>query len=89
MNGLLAELLGDEGQAWKLRGNCVGVDPDIFFPARGDSLDEAREVCRGCVVRTECLEAALDKGEKHGIWGGVSERERRLLRRDRLRAQAS
>jgi len=53
---------------------------------------EAKEVCRGCVAREDCLEYALDNGEKFGIWGGMSERERRRLRRARAierRAQAS
>lgn len=63
--------------------NCRGVDPDLFFPERGASVREAKEVCRGCVVREDCLEFALTNGEKHGIWGGMSERERRRMRRQR------
>ena len=59
----------------------MGVDPDLFFPERGASTREAKEVCRGCVVRLDCLEYALVNGEKFGIWGGLSERERRRLRR--------
>jgi WhiB family redox-sensing transcriptional regulator len=61
----------------------MGVDPDLFFPERGASTREAREVCRGCVVRGDCLEYALANAEKFGIWGGLSERERRRLRRQR------
>ena len=61
----------------------MGVDPDLFFPERGASTREAKEVCRGCVVREDCLEYALANGEKFGIWGGLSERERRRLRRQR------
>ena len=61
----------------------MGVDPDLFFPERGASTREAKEVCRGCVVREDCLEYALANGEKFGIWGGLSERERRRLRRAR------
>jgi WhiB family redox-sensing transcriptional regulator len=68
---------------WMDRGNCLGVDPDLFFPARGASTREAREVCRGCVVREQCLEYALVNAEKFGIWGGLSERERRRIRRAR------
>ena len=68
---------------WVSMGNCVGVDPDLFFPERGGSTREAKEVCRGCVVREDCLEFALANGEKFGIWGGLSERERRRLRRAR------
>ena len=68
---------------WKDVSNCLGVDPDLFFPERGASTREAKEVCRGCVVRVECLEYALQNGEKFGIWGGMSERERRRIRRQR------
>lgn len=68
---------------WKAQANCLGVDPDLFFPERGASTREAKEVCRGCVVREDCLEYALSNGEKFGIWGGLSERERRRVRRAR------
>jgi WhiB family redox-sensing transcriptional regulator len=74
---------GDEGQRWQERANCLGVDPDLFFPERGASTREAKAVCRGCEVRGECLEYALAHGEKFGIWGGLSERERRRVRRQR------
>jgi WhiB family redox-sensing transcriptional regulator len=73
-------------RAWQDQANCLGVDPDLFFPERGASTREAKEVCRGCVVRGECLEYALANGEKFGIWGGLSERERRRLRRQRAQA---
>lgn len=69
--------------AWMALANCAGVDPDLFFPERGESTASAKDVCRGCVVRTECLEYALINGEKFGIWGGLSERERRRIRRSR------
>ena len=68
---------------WKSKANCMGVDPDLFFPERGMSTREAKEVCKGCVVREDCLEYALANGEKFGIWGGLSERERRRIRRAR------
>ncbi|MEY2756031.1 MAG: hypothetical protein RJB65_2389 [Actinomycetota bacterium] len=71
---------------WQDEANCLGVDPDLFFPERGASTREAKEVCRGCVVRLDCLEYALVNGEKFGIWGGLSERERRRLRRQRAQA---
>ena len=73
-------------RCWQDQANCLGVDPDLFFPERGASTREAKEVCRGCVVRGECLEYALVNGEKFGIWGGLSERERRRLRRARAQA---
>jgi WhiB family transcriptional regulator, redox-sensing transcriptional regulator len=81
--------LEDEDRSWQDQANCLGVDPDLFFPERGASTREAKEVCRGCVVREECLEYALSHGEKFGIWGGLSERERRRLRRARALARRS
>ena len=77
----------DAERTWQDKANCLGVDPDLFFPERGASTKEAKEVCRGCVVRAECLEYALANGEKFGIWGGMSERERRRLRRQRALAR--
>ncbi len=84
---IVTTLYGRQERSWQLQANCMGVDPDLFFPERGASTREAKEVCRGCVVREDCLEYALANGEKFGIWGGMSERERRRLRRARaLRA---
>jgi WhiB family redox-sensing transcriptional regulator len=68
---------------WQEEANCLGVDPDLFFPERGASTREAKSVCHACLVRGECLEYALAHGEKFGIWGGLSERERRRVRRQR------
>ncbi|MBM3672695.1 MAG: WhiB family transcriptional regulator [Actinobacteria bacterium] len=73
----------ESSQRWQERANCLGVDPDLFFPERGASTREAKAVCRGCEVRVECLEYALAHSEKFGIWGGLSERERRRVRRQR------
>jgi WhiB family redox-sensing transcriptional regulator len=78
----------EEGdRTWQVQANCLGVDPDLFFPERGASTREAKAVCRACVVREECLEYALVNGEKFGIWGGLSERERRRIRRQRALAR--
>jgi WhiB family redox-sensing transcriptional regulator len=77
----------DRDVSWMLEANCLGCDPDLFFPARGESCADAKAVCRGCRVRVECLEYALALGEKHGIWGGLSEWERRRLRRRRASAR--
>jgi WhiB family redox-sensing transcriptional regulator len=78
-----------EDLAWQQYANCLGVDPDLFFPERGASTREAKEVCRGCVVREDCLEYAITHSEKFGIWGGLSERERRRIRRERALAGLS
>ena len=88
---LLVELAANAADGadrrWQERANCLGVDPDLFFPERGASTREAKSVCRGCDVRLECLEYALGHGEKFGIWGGLSERERRRVRRERAIAR--
>jgi WhiB family redox-sensing transcriptional regulator len=81
--GLMAPRFQDEGRRWQEQANCLGVDPDLFFPERGASTREAKSVCRSCDVRGDCLEYALAHGEKFGIWGGLSERERRRVRRQR------
>ena len=79
----------DLDMSWQEFANCLGVDPDLFFPERGASTREAKSVCRGCVVREDCLEYALQNGEKFGIWGGMSERERRRIRRQRALERAA
>ncbi len=64
---------------WQIDALCTEVDPELFFPERGGSTREAKQVCMACEVRTECLEHALATGERYGIYGGKSERERRAL----------
>lgn len=86
MEAAMMPVGGQNRQPWQDHANCLGVDPDLFFPERGASTREAKEVCRGCVVREDCLEFALANGEKFGIWGGLSERERRRIRRARALA---
>lgn len=66
---------------------CKGLSPDLFFPDRGQDVSPAREVCAGCPVQHECLEDALANREKFGVWGALSERERRIVRRDRRRQE--
>lgn len=66
---------------WRELGLCAQTDPDAFFPEKGGSTREAKLICSSCEVRAECLEYALANDERFGIWGGLSERERRRLRR--------
>jgi WhiB family transcriptional regulator, redox-sensing transcriptional regulator len=66
---------------WQERALCAQTDPEAFFPEKGGSTREAKKVCTGCEVRVDCLEYALDNDERFGIWGGLSERERRKLKR--------
>lgn len=70
------------------RGACLGADPDLFFPERGQSTEPARAICATCVVVEECLEFALQHRELPGIYGGTSARERRLIRRERRQGGA-
>jgi len=73
----------DLDTSWMIQGKCLGTDPELFFPERGDSTVEAKATCQGCPVQHPCLEYALEAGEKFGVWGGKSERERRKIRRAR------
>ena len=83
----LAGLLGlgtgleADAQSWQERALCAETDPEAFFPEKGGSTREAKKICVQCPVRAECLEYALANDERFGIWGGLSERERRRLRR--------
>lgn len=71
----------DDAMAWQAFGLCAQTDPEAFFPEKGGSTREAKGVCKNCDVRQECLEYALKHDERYGIWGGLSERERRKLKR--------
>ena len=79
----LLEMINGQDLAWQDLANCRGADPDLFFPERGASTRTAKGICRECSVRNECLEFAIVSSEKFGIWGGLSERERRKIRRQR------
>lgn len=71
------------------RAVCAQTDPEAFFPEKGESVREAKRVCASCEVRLECLEYALANNERFGVWGGMSERERRAIlaaRRERRAA---
>ncbi|ADP83820.1 WhiB family transcriptional regulator [Pseudofrankia inefficax] len=77
---LLIHLMA-EAEDWRERAVCAQTDPEAFFPEKGQSAREAKRVCAGCEVRSECLQYALDNDERFGVWGGLSERERRARRR--------
>ena len=76
--GLFVE---DEEEGWQERALCAQTDPEAFFPEKGGSTREAKRVCQSCDVRAECLEYALAHDERFGIWGGLSERERRRFKK--------
>ena len=71
----------DGALAWQGDALCAQTDPEAFFPEKGGSTRDAKKICSQCEVRSECLEYALNNDERFGIWGGLSERERRRLRR--------
>ena len=71
----------DNPLAWQTDALCAQTDPEAFFPEKGGSTREAKKVCLSCDVRSECLEYALGHDERFGIWGGLSERERRKLKK--------
>jgi WhiB family redox-sensing transcriptional regulator len=75
-----------KNQAWRLRGACRGVDPEIFYPVSEEDAEEAKAICMACNVRETCLEFALDNRERDGVWGGATERERRRVLRQRRRS---
>lgn len=75
-----ASLTGDGILAWQADALCTQTDPEAFFPEKGGSTREAKQVCALCGVRDQCLSYALENDERYGIWGGLSERERRKLK---------
>jgi WhiB family redox-sensing transcriptional regulator len=81
MNVELIDTTEDE-HSWQERALCAQTDPEAFFPEKGGSTRDAKKVCVGCDVRGECLEYALEHDERFGIWGGLSERERRKFKKD-------
>lgn len=82
-SGLLDDLADDLDGDWQDLGLCAQADPEAFYPEKGGSTLDAKRVCMACPVRVECLEYALENDERFGIWGGLSERERRRVKRAR------
>jgi len=71
----------DDPLAWQADALCAQTDPEAFFPEKGGSTREAKKICESCDVRAQCLEFALKNDARFGIWGGLSERERRKLKK--------
>jgi WhiB family redox-sensing transcriptional regulator len=80
------ELIDLNQQSWRLQARCRGVDPDVFFPVSDDDAEPAKAICAYCPVRQACLEWALGTREKNGVWGGLTERERRRVLRQRRKS---
>lgn len=68
---------------------CAQTDPDAFYPEGNQSPWPAQRICARCPVRGKCLDWALDTGERHGVWGGKSPRQRRDLARRRAARPAA
>ena len=84
------QILADvQEMGWADEALCAETDPEAFFPEKGGSVRAAKQVCRGCDVRPECLRYALEHEERFGIWGGLSERERRRLKRQPMDRRAA
>lgn len=85
MSAVLADLAvllqGRRGMEWQDRALCAEVDPDAFFPEKDIPKVDAKRICRSCDVQPECLAYAVRNGERHGIWGGLTEHERDALRK--------
>lgn len=66
---------------WQDQAACFGVDPDIFFPVSEEEAGPALAFCSSCSLRELCLAWALKNGERYGVWGGLTEQQRRRLQR--------
>lgn len=79
-----------ESLPWVAKAKCVDADPETFYPDKGQPATAAKEVCAGCPVIEECLDYAMANNERFGVWGGLSEPERKKLRggrRERARPE--
>ena len=79
--------LANADYGWRAEALCRDTDPELFFPigttgAALVQIEQARAVCRQCPVQSDCLDFALTTNQDSGIWGGTSEEERRVLRRE-------
>lgn len=86
----VAECAWGEAMDWIERARCTSEDPELFFPVgttgpAAVQIERAKSVCMQCSVRGDCLEWAMATGQEAGVWGGLSEEERRALRRARRR----
>lgn len=84
--------LGAADYSWRDHALCRDTDPELFFPVGTTgmalvAIERAKQVCGECLVRTECLDFALETNQDSGVWGGLSEEERRAIRRQRVAAR--
>ena len=76
-------------QDWRAHGLCARTDPDLWFAPGALEHREAKRICRACPVRMACLQYAMETPVDHGVWGGLTERERRRRRRELTEQVAS
>jgi len=80
-------LATDTPRRWQDAALCAEVDPDLFFPEKGESIRAPKQVCAACPVRAQCLEYALEhEVGRWGVWGGTTWAERRTLQQQRRAA---
>jgi len=89
---LSSDVKGYTAMDWRHKAVCLNEDPELFFPISNTGrailqIEEAKQVCRRCDVLEQCLAWALASGQDHGVWGGQSEDERRVLKRRNARAK--
>lgn len=77
---------------WREESACLTVDPELFFPVGNtgpalDQIERAKAICASCKVTNQCLDYAIHSNQDHGVWGGLSEDERRALKRRTARAR--
>jgi len=78
--------------SWQTEASCRGVDPETFFPATDEEAAAAIAICETCPVRLACLAFSLERNERYGVWGGLTEKERAKLSpaaRENIRRQAA
>lgn len=75
--------------SWQDHAGCRDTDTELFYPELGKRSARAQRICAGCPVRQACLDHALRVGEAHGVWGGLTEDERRAVRRRRIEAASA
>jgi WhiB family transcriptional regulator, redox-sensing transcriptional regulator len=71
---------------WRQYAHCLGADPELFYPSSDEAAEPAKLICAVCPVREPCLEHAITAREKQGVWGGLTERERRRVIRQRRKS---
>lgn len=75
----LIELVLPAQPEWVRDALCAQTDPDLFFPDKGGTTKPAKQICARCPVAEQCLADALERHDRYGIWGGLSERDRRRI----------